>query len=368
MVPRRPMPRWKRKLLRWFRNRVRPLSERTPYALLPRTINLEITRTCNLLCPMCARQRDLPPKRDLTAEEASHILGQLPTLRLINIVGFGEPLASPNLFGILDAAEASDAKVTMTTNATLLDESHVARLPRCVSHMYVSVDSPSPEKYEQIRPGARFHEVQANIGALRRLRPDIRLGIQGVITRETVQDAAALVRFAAGVGAQGVSFLHIDPVGEENCRQHVLGEPGAERPLQEAREAGAQLGLDVTAPDAAPRLRPCRAPWREPHISADGTLRACCFMNRSPGRATEWLLGDPLPLPQEQYVVGNVLRDSFRAIWNSAPLRRARRSVRRAERERGVSLQDLRRRRTDANLAPRFAYCAVCLWRWGCAC
>lgn len=367
-MERRSEPRWKRKVARWLRKRLGPLVERTRYALPPRAIGLEITRTCNLGCRVCPRREAMPPPKDLTVDEVGHVLAQLPRLRLLNIVGFGEPLTSPHFFDILGLADSRGIEVAFTTNGTLLDAARIERLPACVSYVYVSVDTPVPEKFEELRSGARFEAVHENLRALRRLRPDLRLALQGVLTRATVVDAAALVRFAASVGARTASFLHVDPIGEENGRESVVGEAGVAACLQEAREAARRLGLHITAPEAEPRLRTCRAPWREPHIAADGTIRACCFMTRSPGAATECLLGEPLALPLDQYVVGNVLRDGFRALWNSRTFRLARRSVQRAERVGGASLEELRERRKRVDLSARFAYCAVCLWRWGCAC
>ncbi len=367
-MQRRAVPKWKRKLAHWFRKRVRPLIERTRHALYPRAATLEITRTCNLRCRVCARQQAMPSPRDMTVDEARRVLAELPRLKLLNIVGFGEPLASPHFFDVLGLLDSRCIEVALTTNGTLLDEGRIGRLPPCVSHVYVSMDTPVPEKFEELRPGARFAEVHENLCALRRLRPDVRLALQGVLMRDTVQDAAALVRFAASVGAGAVSLLHLDPVGEENGRQWVVGEPGVAACLQEAREAGRRLGLHVTAPEAWPSFRTCRAPWREPSIGADGTIRACCYMNRSPGAATEWVLGEPLAVPMEQYVIGNIFRDSFGALWNSRTLRLARRSVQRAERAGGGSLDELRERRRHVDLSARFSYCSVCLWRWGCAC
>ena len=359
---------WRRKLLRSLRKRVRGLFERAGYALRPRSIGLEITRTCNLRCRTCPRQQAMPSKTDLTADDVRRILGQFPRLELLNIVGFGEPLASAHLFEILDVTEARGIDVVLTTNGMLLDEGRIERLPPCVGHVYVSVDSPVPEKFEQLRPGAQFAVVHENIRALQRLRPDVRLAIQGVLTRETVEDATALVRFAAGVGARRVNFLHVDPLGEENGRQSVVGEPGAAALLQDARQAGSRLGVRVVAPDVGPRLRMCRAPWREPHIAANGAIRACCYMGRSPGAATECLFGEPLALPLEQYVVGSIFRDRFRDLWNGPALRQVRRSVQQAERQGGSSLDELRERRRQVDLSVRFSYCSVCLWRWGCAC
>ena len=84
-----------------------------------RKVYIEITNRCNLRCSFCPQT--LRPARHMTPAEFAHVLDELR-----NLTGYiclhvkGEPLAHPELAGLLALAHERGFQVNLTTNGTLL--------------------------------------------------------------------------------------------------------------------------------------------------------------------------------------------------------------------------------------------------------
>ena len=71
------------------------------HTFMPRMIDLEVSRICNLNCPACMRRADSSlaqarketPYR--TLEDFREVHKQIPTLATLNFMGDGEPLMNP---------------------------------------------------------------------------------------------------------------------------------------------------------------------------------------------------------------------------------------------------------------------------------
>ncbi len=90
---------------------------------LPDHLQLEITSACNLRCTMCL-VRYRPPVNKLAGamrpELFHQLLAEVP-LRQVTLQGLGEPLLSPHLLEMVEAAVARDVRVGFNSNATLLN-------------------------------------------------------------------------------------------------------------------------------------------------------------------------------------------------------------------------------------------------------
>lgn len=342
-------------------------------AFTPRYLNLDISWGCNINCIMCsARQRvSKLSKENLSPERFEHILIQLPKLRHISFMGLGEPLMNPHFFELLDIAQSRNIKASLITNGTLFNESNLKRLNDNLVRVYVSIDTPFPEKYERIRRGARFSEVVENMKRLKKLKPEVSLYILVLLMKETIKDLPELVKLAKDINVKHLDVNHILSLEKGNDERLVTSNTSeAKYYLEKAEDLARKYKIELTSRPLQPRMRQCWQPWFHPLIMLNGDLYPCCFMDRSPKPVcSEWYSGVPIEVPFHQYRMGNIFQDSFGKIWNNKDFRLLRKVIREAEKgPQDLSEEELNLRRQKINLEKKFSYCRVCLWRWSVAC
>jgi radical SAM protein with 4Fe4S-binding SPASM domain len=307
---------------------------------LPREIQLEVTRSCNLRCKMClVRYRDVPNRREgsMPFETFRRVVDELPDLRAITLQGLGEPLLAPDLFRMIEYATDRGITIGFNTNATLLTRARAERLIRArLDWLHVSIDGATAETYESIRDGSDLAKVRRNLAGMvdakRELgsdRPELTLIF--VAMRRNVGELPAFVRLAAetGVGdvhVQNLSHSFDDAVrlpGYDAIRSFTLEEAlwtderGAseataafDRARAEADRLGVRLRLPKTEPPSrtrAPGTPGCFWPWEESYVHHDGKVQPCCMI-----------------MGEDRAVIGDVAEGGFAAVWNSEPYREFR--------------------------------------------
>ncbi len=141
--------------------------------------DLKFNNTCNLACRMCKPQDSSTWEQIVTDEyddqfynvwktgwhkDIDKILEQMPSARYLKFTG-GEPFLIPQMWQILDYCVANgyakDIEVEVTTNGTMLKKLDVFKKFKRVEFL-VSADAVG-ERYEYIRPGAKWNTVANNI-------------------------------------------------------------------------------------------------------------------------------------------------------------------------------------------------------------
>ncbi len=306
---------------------------------LPREIQVEVTRSCNLRCRMClVRYRDVPNRREgsMSFETFRRIVDDLPELRAITLQGLGEPLLAPDLFEMIGYAQARGITIGFNTNALLLTRPRAERLIRAgLDWLHVSIDGATRETYGSIRDGADLERVTRNLAGLvdakRRLRsstPD--LEVVFVAMRRNVHELPDLVRLVADIGVPGIHVQNLSHSfedatalpGYDAIRRFTLDEalwtdggtePAFERARAEAERLGVRLRLPKTT-EPAGRRRPgspgCFWPWEELYVHHDGRVQPCCMI-----------------MGEDRAVLGDALRDGIAMVWDGDAYRAFRRRL-----------------------------------------
>ncbi|MDI6893076.1 MAG: radical SAM protein [Bacillota bacterium] len=91
---------------------------------LPRIVQLEVTSACQLRCRFCPRTAlaDSWITTHLPWESFTALLSDAPRLELVHLQGWGEPLLHPRLWDMAAALKGAGCRVSLTTNAVLLDQ------------------------------------------------------------------------------------------------------------------------------------------------------------------------------------------------------------------------------------------------------
>jgi MoaA/NifB/PqqE/SkfB family radical SAM enzyme len=299
---------------------------------LPKEIQVEVTGACNLACKMClVRYRPKLGRREgaMCFHTFKRIVDDVPELEKITLQGLGEPLLAPDLFQMIEYAAGRGIRMGFNTNGTLLTAECAERLVGAgLDWLHVSVDGATAETYEDIRHGANFGRVRANVVALvetmRRLGADKpTICVVFVAMRRNVRELPALVRLVDewGVGRLWVqnlshSFDDTDPDGSYReirlyAEHEALWGEGdravAEQAFAAARALAGELGVELRLPrleePAETQRRPgapgCHWPFQSAYVTHDAKVQPCCMVMGS-----------------DRAVLGDAERDGFAAVWS----------------------------------------------------
>jgi MoaA/NifB/PqqE/SkfB family radical SAM enzyme len=248
---------------------------------LPSDYWLDICRGCNLRCIMCPQSKGLRPRpAQMSLEVFRGIIDDVCETRpLVRLYMSGEPLLHPHLFEMIEYAGARNCQTAIHTNATMLTPEMSGKLLSSpLTYLSFSFDGCSAAVYEQLRPPAKYADVESNIRRYLDLRRQKGSGgpytaIEIIRMRET---DALLQDFVDGWKTSGVDEVRV----AEYMTWHGL--------VDDRRVDGSPGGV---------RYNPCAAPFHHGCILSDGAVVPCCLD-----------LDGQTPL-------GNVTEKKFREIW-----------------------------------------------------
>ena len=278
-------------------------------AVGPWTLELYPTLRCNLSCGFCdTTERHRPAVGELSPGRLLEIVDEAADMgvRRVCILGGGEPLLSKATPLLVRRVKERGMAGFLTTNGTRCDAPFRALLVETGwDEVHVSVDGADAETHDRLR--GQSGAFQRTVTALCRLRRDRdaagslfpRLALHTVLTRENVDQLAAIVRLAAALGATRVDFDALVAYRPEQ-RVHALGLaeevrlPASVRAgLAEAARLGVATTLDRFL-DAATLRRgdrpppaasgegiagaPCLKAWHYLVVQADGRTSPCCVL------------------------------------------------------------------------------------------
>jgi radical SAM protein with 4Fe4S-binding SPASM domain len=171
-----------------------------PGALL--TMELELTRACNLVCKYCYASSGQPLSGELDYGELTDVVRQAKELgaRRIIILGGGEPLLYPQLRGLIGHMHNLGLKLDIFTNGTMLNRDWADFL--YLHHVAVNVkyNSAKPEVQDFLagRKGTHTAIAQALDSLHQAGYPDDEhtLGIETVICKQNMEELPDIWRWA----------------------------------------------------------------------------------------------------------------------------------------------------------------------------
>jgi radical SAM protein with 4Fe4S-binding SPASM domain len=263
----------------------------------PLHLDVDITTSCQLSCPMCpaglpAADNPFPGFGEFMDEEMfleamreAEGIG-IPSIRL----GLtGEPLMAPDAdLWVSEAARRGFVDLALITNGQLLDRETSERLIKAgLTRLMVSVDAATEETYSIVRPGGDFERLVGNIESFLRARSELKSRLPLLRASFVVMDVNR-----SEIGAFREKF---SPLADYLAFQDYLNVVG--------RDSLATKG--ASSPGTGPAALPgegeffCPDPLTRLAIHANGGLFPCCsdFGRLEP--------------------IGNISRDSLREAWNS---------------------------------------------------
>jgi len=226
----------------------------------------------------------------------------------------------------------------------------------------VSLTGATKESFEKIRIGAKFDKVMENNYLIGNSSIPLFLNF-AMLNRELMDEIPEFFRIAKDVKATGVQFLKL--MLEDNEYLQPLDFSELKGVVGDIKRRAKESGLHLEGClEEKPIFRECYEPFIGYLITLNGDVYPCAYAAKQTPK--EYWNGVISKSPAQDYVLGNIRRQSFRDIWfgdASKDIRNYIKSTRRKEGE-TISCDELQQMRDNLD-NHRFAYCKSCLRRWG---
>jgi len=235
----------------------------------PQIIQWDCTGKCNLKCRHCRASNLDQHAKDLSFEQAVHLLNQADELApgaALALAG-GEPLARLDLMDILEHIRNNlSLSVELLTNATMITTKNVSRLSEMVNGFNVSMEGASADVHDMIRGKGSFDRTTAALRLL--VKEDVPLAVRMTFFEQEEDEVERLLRFIHALGVRVFNFRYVVPVGE------AMGKATDPRQYQRLSERiwdlGQSLDMQIGFSDPFPELFVNEA--RKKEIAADERL------------------------------------------------------------------------------------------------
>jgi len=169
-----------------------------------------VTNRCNLKCSICDQWRTPQSliDQELKTEDWFQLIRSAKNLNaMVVVITGGEPLLRKDIFEILRYINSLDMNAHLITNGTLLSKHNIVNLKKSrVSSISISLDSFVPEVHNCIRGINCFDRIVDGIKNLNIIAPEIKLGINCVITKKNFRSIYKMVKFAENLGVDQIKF------------------------------------------------------------------------------------------------------------------------------------------------------------------
>lgn len=188
------------------------------------TMELELSRACNLRCIYCYAESGQPLEDELTFEEIMGAVDQARELgaRRIIVLGGGEPMVYPRIMDVLRGISARGLEIELFTNGTRIGPEEALEMASLKVHPVIKRNSMTPGVQDALAgvPGT-FEAIEKGLENLRRAGyPGVlTLGAQTIVCRQNIDELPCLWRQLRGDGiipyfetitAQGRAMSHME--------------------------------------------------------------------------------------------------------------------------------------------------------------
>lgn len=180
------------------------------------------TYKCNLKCKHCYEDAGKIERKELTTDEAKHVIDKLSTIANIGIPALsfsgGEPLARKDFFELAAYAKRRIPYISLASNGTLLTKDNAKKLKDSgVDYIEISIDGASAATHDEFRgvPGAFERAIE---GVKNCVNEGIDTCIATVLHRENLNETEKIIQLAKELG---VRFIHFNYIPTGRAKEHI---------------------------------------------------------------------------------------------------------------------------------------------------
>lgn len=297
---------------------------RLTLASRPRMIFVELTRACNLSCPMCRPTLIAGPQYRMSDVLVSRIRNELfPYVECVDLRGSGESTLDERLLPLAGELANCGVRIHLYTNMCSRGSEYWRQLGQLPLNLTVSIDAASEEGLRALR-GASKWKLLSNLSAFQLGRLASPQGAHAlhfsvVVSDNNLTELQGLVQLAADFG---VSVVKLNPLTQPNPARNGYPRIGVSAVHADAlharlleatalsRTLGVQLQLCATLDNnGGGGFDRCLHPWSYCVIQYDGTVVYCDHFVANPNA-----------------IVGSVATLPFMDVWNGFQYQAIRRN------------------------------------------
>jgi SynChlorMet cassette radical SAM/SPASM protein ScmE len=167
-----------------------------------------------------------------------NLLKELAELKVFNVrFSGGEPFMRHDIWRILEAADSLPMRLSINTNATLVDQDVAKRLSGMsrVDEIMVSLDGSSPDTHDLLRGTGSFELTMRGVHNL--IDKDLPVSFYCTVTRYNYEDLDSMFRLARELGPCSIKFNYLMPEGRgrEHYPELALSRPEWQHVLETLR-------------------------------------------------------------------------------------------------------------------------------------
>jgi len=185
----------------------------SPFLSAPSTVDVFLTRACNLKCSHCFSQGGRPLKNELSLEEWISVLYQLGEMGVLQMrLNGGEPFMHRRIYDILAHVGQMRFRKVILSNGTMLNEKAIDALVSGDITPTISLDGPTAQVHDDFRgvPGA----FDRTLRALRLLdERGVMYGINTCVHSGNIEKIEDMIQLAIKFGAARIGLLGLAEVG-----------------------------------------------------------------------------------------------------------------------------------------------------------
>ncbi len=278
----------------------------------PLTINWAVTNICNFKCRHCYSRTD--PSCELDHETLQACIEKVVKAGVLSInFGGGEPLLRKDLLDIASFASKKGLRVSMNSNGFLIDAARANALRGSgFSKVGISLDSHLPDVHDGFRgvPGSHGKAVDA-LAHLH--QAGIKTSISTVICRINHTAVRELIGFAREHGTHQLNFHNFKCSGLGYSNKDELDLSAAE-----------WKEFYITAMKAKQEVKDLEISLDDPIIASLGMKAGTDSMIKGSvcGKLSLNIKsnGDITPCGFIPVVIGNIVSDELKQVWDSSPV------------------------------------------------
>lgn len=294
----------------------------------PRSLDLEITTSCNLRCAYCSHfSSPGDVQEDLPLDEWLAFLAELSSAAVMQVtLSGGEPFLRQDLRGVIEGIVANRMRFSILTNGTLIDEemaAFIASTSRCDT-IQVSIDGAVPISHDAFRGSGNFTKAIRGIRILQQF--NLPSSVRVTIHRKNVHELEAIAQ------------LLLDEIGLPSFSTNSAGHMGlcrknAEQTQLTAAEHSQAMDVLLTLTERYPdRINATAGPladgrsWLEMEtarlehrapMNGRGYLTGCAGPLKNMAVRAD---GTMIPCPQLGHMaLGRINQDRLLDVWQHHP-------------------------------------------------